>query len=93
VLLLAGGFGIVPFRSMLRHCIAVKSTVAVRLLYSARSQGDVIYYDELPRLAPYDELDIRFGLTREWPDGWRGHRGRIDNQLLAQVSGPLLNSH
>jgi ferredoxin-NADP reductase len=88
VLLVAGGSGIAPFRSMLRHCIAAKSAVPVRLLYSARSRGDVIYHDELLRLAAYDEVDIRFSLTREWPAGWRGHRGRIDRRLLDEVSWP-----
>jgi ferredoxin-NADP reductase len=88
VLLLAGGSGIVPFRAMLRHCVAVKSAVPVRLVYSARSQGDVIYYDELLRLAAYEEVDIRFVLTREWPAGWPGHRGRIDRPLLDEVSWP-----
>src|SRR5207253_5270402 len=37
LLLLAGGSGIVPLRSMLRHRAAVESTVPVRLLYSART--------------------------------------------------------
>jgi ferredoxin-NADP reductase len=88
VLLLAGGSGIVPLRSMLRHWAAIDSDVQVRLLYSARSQQDIIYSDELSRLAAYDEVDIRFALTREWPDGWRGHRGRIDRELLDQISWP-----
>ena len=51
VLLVADGPGIVPFRSMLRHRQAAAGDVAVRLLYSARSLQDVIYRDELLRLA------------------------------------------
>jgi len=86
VLLVAGGSGIVPFRSMLRHRAAVSSSVAVRLMYSSRSLDDVIYRGELMRSAAYDELDVRLALTREWPEGWRGHRGRIDRQLLDEVS-------
>ena len=88
LLLLAGGSGIVPLRAMLRHRAATDSTVPVRLLYSARSLDEVIYRDELARLAAYDEVDIRFTLTREWPDGWRGHRRRIDEKLLEEIAWP-----
>jgi len=86
VLLVAGGLGIVPFRSMLRHRQAARGDVAVRLLYSARSLEDVIYREELMRLAAYDEVDIRFALTRQWPRTWHGHSGRIDSRLLSEVS-------
>ncbi len=88
VLLIAGGSGIVPFRSMLRHRSASHSVVAVRLLYSARSLDEVIYREELMRFAAAAEVDIRLTLTRAWPEEWRGHRGRIDRQLLQEVSWP-----
>ncbi len=88
LLLIAGGSGVVPFRAMLRHGAAVGSKVAVRLLYSSRSLDDLIYREELMRFAAYDEVDIRFALTREWPERWRGHRGRIDRGLLNEVSWP-----
>jgi ferredoxin-NADP reductase len=88
VLLLAGGCGIVPFRSMLRHCVATESRVALRLFGSSRSFTDILYRDELLHLAAYDEVDIRFTLTREWPEGWGGHHGRIDRQMLDEVSWP-----
>jgi ferredoxin-NADP reductase len=88
VLLVAGGSGIVPFRAMLRHWAAARSDVEVRLLYSARSLGDAIYREQLMHLAAYDEIDIRLALTREWPEGWRGHRGRIDRRLVDEVCWP-----
>ena len=47
LLLIAGGSGIAPLRAMLRHWSAVAATVPVRLLYSSRSLGDVIYREEL----------------------------------------------
>ncbi len=87
LLLLAGGSGIVPLRSMLRHRRATASTVPVRLLYSARVQGEVIYRDELAQLAT-DDVDIRFTLTREQPEGWRGYGRRIDRELLEEVAWP-----
>jgi ferredoxin-NADP reductase len=88
LLLVAGGSGIVPFRSMLRHRAAAGSSVAVRLLYSSRSLNEVIYRSELQRLAADDGLDLRLTLTREWPEGWKGPRGRIDRALLTEVAWP-----
>lgn len=86
LLMIAGGSGIVPFRSMLRHWATTDRAVAVRLLYSSRSWPEVIYRDELLRLQADDGADIRFTLTREWSEDWQGHRGRIDRALLAAVA-------
>jgi ferredoxin-NADP reductase len=86
LLLLAGGSGIVPLYAMLRHRAAVGSAVPVRLLYSARKLDDVIYRDELERMAGGDGVDVRLDLTREQPEDWRGYRRRIDRELLDDVA-------
>jgi len=88
LLLLAGGSGVVPLRSILRHRSAVESTVPVRLLYSSKSLDEVIYRDELDRLAADDGIDVRFTLTREQPEGWQGYRRRIDEDLLREIAWP-----
>jgi ferredoxin-NADP reductase len=88
LLLVGGGSGVVPLRSILRHHQAIESTVPVRLLYSARSLSEVIYREELMRIGADDVIDIRFTLTRERPDGWRGYSRRIDQELLGEVSWP-----
>jgi ferredoxin-NADP reductase len=85
LLLVAGGSGIAPFRSVLRHHRAIRSTVPLRLLCSARSLPLLLYREELRRLGMHDAIDVSVALTREQPDGWTGHRGRIDQELLAEV--------
>jgi ferredoxin-NADP reductase len=80
LVMIAGGSGVVPFRSMLRHRQSTDSDVPGRLLYSSRSLEDVIYREEL---LAHDDVELT--LTRSWPDDWTGHRGRIDAQLLEQV--------
>ena len=85
LLLLAGGSGIVPLRSMLRHRAAAHSSVAARLLYSSRSLDEVIYRQELQLLNSHN-VEVFFTLTREWPEGWNGHRRRIDEELLREIS-------
>jgi ferredoxin-NADP reductase len=88
--LIAGGSGVVPLRAMLRHWAATSRAVPVRLLYSSRSLTEVIYRDELRGYADEDpgKVEVRFALTREWPEGYTGHTGRIDRRLLAQALWP-----
>jgi ferredoxin-NADP reductase len=83
VFLVAGGSGLAPFRSMLRHHHASGSRAPVRVLCSARSLELLIYREELLKLAADDLVDVSVTLTREAPDDWRGYRGRIDPTLLA----------
>jgi ferredoxin-NADP reductase len=86
--LIGGGSGVVPLHSMLRHRTASGSNVPVRLLYSARTLDDVLYRDELARLAGHDGVAVRFTLTRESADAWPGFRRRIDAEMLEAVGWP-----
>jgi ferredoxin-NADP reductase len=89
VLLLAGGSGIAPLMSMLRHRAATGSEVRTRLLYSSRALGDVIYREELDRLAADGAgLEVSLTLTRGQPPSWEGYARRIDDELLAEVAWP-----
>ncbi len=85
LMLLGGGSGVVPLRSILRHHVAIDGLVPARLLYSTRSWEEAIYRDELTRLGTGDRIDVDFTLTRAWPEDWHGHRGRIDRALLQAV--------
>ena len=67
---------------MLRHHRATASEIPVRLLYSARTRGDLIYRDELADYEP------TITLTREQPPGWNGRTGRVDPDLLAETAWP-----
>ncbi len=86
LLLVAGGSGVVPLRSMLRHRRRRGSDVPARLLYSARTLEDVIYREELT--APDDGLDVAVTLTRTQPEGWMGYSRRVDAELLREVAWP-----
>jgi ferredoxin-NADP reductase len=95
VLLVAGGSGVVPFRSMWRQHIFAGSTVPMHLLYSARSRSTLVYRDELARVTGSGGIDVHVTLTREAPAHWHGHHGRIDRDFLhrhslATVDDPLV---
>jgi ferredoxin-NADP reductase len=87
LLLVAGGSGVVPLRSILRYRERIGATTPTRLLYSARSLGDVIYRDELDR--HHDGVEVIYTLTRNHPSGWTGHTGRVDAALLTDVAWPV----
>jgi ferredoxin-NADP reductase len=90
LLLLAGGSGIVPLRSILRHRERTGSTVPVRLLYSSRTLNDVIYRAEFDQ--PAGGVEVTYTLTRSQPPGWSGYARRVDAAVLAEVSQALVQS-
>jgi ferredoxin-NADP reductase len=77
VLLLGGGSGVVPLMCMLRHKRRVMPDLDMRLVYSVRFPDDVIYEDEIGG-------DALLTYTREAPEGWSGHTGHIDAELLRE---------
>jgi ferredoxin-NADP reductase len=86
--LVAGGSGVVPLMAMLRHRAADGITVPATLLFSSRTLDDVIYREELDRLAAADSaLIVAHTLTRSQPDGWQGYTRRLDGEMLAEVFG------
>ena len=88
--LVAGGSGVVPLMAMLRHRAAAGSTAPTRLLFSSREPDEIIYREELDRLANRgDGLEVAYTLTRLQPPDWMGYRRRIDDRMLAAVIEPL----
>ena len=81
VVLVGGGSGVVPLMAILRHRRLTMPELPMHLVYSIRSSEDVIYADELG-----DDALLTF--TREPPDGWTGHTGRIDGTLIAAANMP-----
>jgi ferredoxin-NADP reductase len=82
LMLVAGGSGLVPLMSMLRHRARSGSDADARLLLSARRPDDVLYADEL------ETVDVALTFTREAPAGWTGYARRVDRGMLAEVVFP-----
>jgi ferredoxin-NADP reductase len=79
VLLVGGGSGVVPLMAILRHRRLTMPELPMRLLYSVRTADDLIYADELG-----DDAVLTY--TRQPPEGWTGHTGRIDSSLIADAT-------
>jgi len=93
LMLVGGGSGIVPLMAMLRHranaSSEVRRAIPARLLYSSRSWTELIFRDELARLAAADDtLQVTHTITREPPTGWQGLHRRIDAAMLESIAWP-----
>jgi ferredoxin-NADP reductase len=77
-LLVGGGSGVVPLMAMLRHRRRAVPEAEMRLVYSVRAAEEVIYAGELG-----EETLLTF--TRQPPEGWSGHTGRIDDGLIEKA--------
>ena len=97
-LFIAGGTGIAPMRSMLRHSVNVAHD-AIGLLYSARLPEELAYVDELRAMSAAGTIELTLTVTRDVAHGvWTGARGRItradlaplvhDSRTLCFVCGP-----
>jgi ferredoxin-NADP reductase len=87
LLLVAGGSGVVPLMAMLRHRSAADAKAPARLLYSSRTFEDIIFKEELNRLASAaDGLTVAHALTRGQPSGWKGYARRIDRDMVRDVA-------
>ena len=90
LLLIAGGSGVVPLMAMARHRARSGMAVPARLLFSSRSFDEIIYREELDRLAAAgDGFGVTHTLTRRQPSGWTGLGRRIDEAMLAEALEPL----
>jgi ferredoxin-NADP reductase len=85
--LIAGGSGVVPLMAMIRQRHLDSARAPMRLLYSARSEGDLLFRRELDH--PEQGVDVRYTLTRSEPQGWTGYRRRVDRAMLEEVAWPV----
>jgi len=81
-LFIAGGTGIAPLRSMLRHSLHVPHD-AIGLMYSARLPEEFAYAAEFRALSEAGQIELRMTVTRDaGPGNWTGQRGRITREEL-----------
>ncbi len=92
---LTGGIGITPFRSILLETIRTGGLpYPVVVLYANRRPQDAAFLDELRALAGQDEY-FRFVPTMsglDASDTWDGERGRIDASMLDRYLGGMTDA-
>jgi ferredoxin-NADP reductase len=82
LILLAGGIGITPLMSMLRHAIATQPSRPVALIYSVRTAEDLAFRDELA-LVSRRHPQVRIGIcVSKGPASDRWHLGHITGPVV-----------
>jgi ferredoxin-NADP reductase len=82
LMLIAGGSGLVPLMSMLRHRRNAGSEVPAKVLVSAREADDVLYAPELETIG----VEVVKTYTRRQPRGWEGYARRVDRAMLQETA-------
>lgn len=87
--MLAGGIGITPFMSMLRHAASTRLPMPIRLLYSVRDTNNIPFYNELLELQnQLPDFEVAFLASSGQSDTSRGiFNRRLDYQTLANATG------
>jgi len=88
VVFLAGGIGITPLMSMLRHMRDTRADRRVLLLYANRTENDIVFRDELCELekGEYPRLTVVHILSRAG-DAWGGETGHMDREKIERLCG------
>ncbi len=82
---IAGGIGITPLMSMLRHMRDTKAEVDVMLLYANRTEKDIVFREELAAIEAGDAPRLKVVHILSAPEpGWNGETGYVDREKIAR---------
>jgi len=80
--ILIGGIGITPIRSICRYCTDMQLDADIVVIYSNRTERDIIFRGELERMQEQNKnLRVAFTLTQP-ASGWTELKGRIDAEMV-----------
>lgn len=83
VVMLAGGIGVAPMRSMVEWATHKKLEHKITLLYSNRTPGEAAFLDELRGWETENQnFKLVATITEGYDPSWKGERGRIDEAML-----------
>ncbi|HVY60203.1 MAG TPA: FAD-binding oxidoreductase [Planctomycetota bacterium] len=84
--LIGAGTGIAPLASMIRYARDRRLATDVKLLFSNKTESEIIYKDELDRAAASGgPFRVAYTVTRGAGEAWPGYRRRIDRAMLEEV--------
>lgn len=85
---IAGGIGITPFMSMIRHMRDAEKESDVLLLYANRTERDIVFKSELAEIESGSAPRLKVVHIISRPEsGWKGESGRLDFHKLVALVG------
>ncbi|MBD3318867.1 oxidoreductase [Candidatus Woesearchaeota archaeon] len=82
LVLIGAGSGIAPLMSIIRTIIKKNLDIKVTLLYSSKTQENIIFYNELTQLSKRETIHVHHTLTVEQ---WNGMTGRINKDKIEHL--------
>jgi len=84
---MAGGIGITPFRSMIRYLLDHNEERSITVLYSNRTELEIVYADVLEEARNRLGIKTVYTLTdrKRVPPDWQGGIGRVDAEMIASA--------
>ena len=88
LLFIAGGIGITPLMSMLRHLRDTGAERNVTLLHVCTAEADLVFRDELAAMARETAPKLTFVQVLNKPsETWTGERGVLDEEKIKRLAG------
>ncbi|PSO09075.1 hypothetical protein B9Q04_02300 [Candidatus Marsarchaeota G2 archaeon BE_D] len=89
VVMIAGGIGITPFRSIILTELASWSSRSITLMYSAKNPENLVFRHEFDELsAAHPNFKAHYTITRPTAAEVREHVGRIDAEYVRSLTHP-----
>ncbi|BAI61233.1 putative oxidoreductase [Methanocella paludicola SANAE] len=80
---LTGGIGITPLHSICRYCVDEKLPTSIVMLYSNKTEDEIVFKDELEEMHKADpNIVVKNVLTRQ-PD-WKGLKGHVNTDMIKE---------
>lgn len=88
IVMIAGGIGITPLMSMLRHMRDWPVEAEVLLLYGNRAEEDIVFWEELQEMTRRGCPRLKVAHILSQPgESWTGERGYADRAAIERLVG------
>jgi predicted ferric reductase len=88
IVFIAGGIGITPLMSMLRHMRDTEAQLNVVLIYANETEADIVFKSEIDEIQTGDNPSLKVVyVLNDPPADWQGETGYVDKEKLMRFCG------